>query len=102
MEIKALESDDKDICKLKFEGEMTIYAAATTHQEMNELCADFNSFDIDLSEVDEIDTTGVQILLALKAQVELKEGSLVLSNITPAIKDVLEVFEIKSMFKQAA
>ena len=52
---------------VRFRGEMTIYAASTLARDLLQRAADADSpCRIDLSEVSEIDTTGVQILLMVR------------------------------------
>lgn len=50
---------------LKFEGELNIYAAAETHQRVQSVLFDKQDVAVDLSEVSEIDSAGLQLLLLL-------------------------------------
>ena len=61
---------------LRVEGEMTIYQAAALKETLQAALEQCAELDINLSAVGEIDTAGVQLLIAAKkaAQAALKEA----------------------------
>lgn len=60
------------LCKPAISGDMTIYAAEIVKNELNDLIDDYKRFEFDLSEVEEIDTSGVQILLSFANHVRAR------------------------------
>jgi anti-sigma B factor antagonist len=78
-------------CKVTFEGELSIYEAAEVYEKFRKYMSTCDSFDIDLQYVTEIDTSGVQILLAVKREA-FKLGKDV--SMTMHSEPVVEVFEL--------
>lgn len=48
--------------------DLTIYAVEQLHSECSALLADGAAFELDLSEVEQVDTAGVQLVLALQLE----------------------------------
>jgi anti-sigma B factor antagonist len=78
-------------CKITIEGEMTIYQAAELHEKFKKQLAACDSIEVDLQLVTEIDTAGLQILLALKR--EANEAGKAVTMIMHS-EPVVEVFEL--------
>jgi len=55
--------------KIRIEGELTIYVAAEYLEQIREAFLADKDIEFDLEQVDEIDTSGVQILAAMARQV---------------------------------
>jgi anti-sigma B factor antagonist len=74
--------------------DMTIYSAANNLAEIKGYYSEFNYFELNLSAVEEIDSRGIQLLLALK-QSALKDGKqVVLDAISAPVAEVMD----KSLF----
>lgn len=78
-------------CKITIEGEMTIYQAGELYEKFKKQLAACDSIEIDLQFITEMDTAGLQILLALK-----REANALGKTITMAMhsEPVIEVFEL--------
>ena len=85
-------------CLLAASEDMTIYSAAKNHDDLVGYFTDYQSFDIDLSAVEEIDCSGIQLLLALKHSAEHESKPLVLSSVSDATTEVMNVLNIKDQF----
>jgi anti-anti-sigma factor len=72
-------------------GDMTIYAAADLKPALLDVLGQGDDIEIDLSEVGELDTSGVQLLMLAKREAAAAGKALTLSRHSPA---VLEVFEL--------
>jgi len=72
-------------------GEMTIYSAAELKPALLEALGQSDEIEIDLSNVSEMDTSGVQLLMLVKREAVAAGKALALSGHSPA---VLEVFEL--------
>jgi anti-anti-sigma factor len=78
------------------EGELTIFRAAELKTVLLE---DQRPLAIDLSGVTEVDTAGVQLLMQLKKMALQSQASLSLVACSPAVMDVLEIFNLLSYFE---
>ncbi len=71
----------------------TIPQAAELHQQLlAHLSSDFEAVQLDLAQVDSIDSSGVQLLLALRASLAAREQSLSLLNPSSAVRAALAVY----------
>ena len=89
-------SEVEDPALLTLEGELTIFRAA---QLKPLLLEDPRPLVIDLSGVTEIDTAGVQLLMQAKKMALQSQASLSLVACSPAVMDVLEIFNLLSYFE---
>ena len=90
--------DKSGICLLVADNDMSIYSAAQNHADLIEHYANFDSFEIDLSEVEEIDCSGVQLLLALKQNIAADGKNLMFTKVSPAIAEVMSLLNINEQF----
>lgn len=74
---------------LAINGEFTIYTAADWRERLLNAVVGQSDVELDLSEVSEIDTAGLQLLLATRREVRAAGGSLHLAAPSPAVVDVL-------------
>ena len=85
-------------CLLDAGADMTIYSAADNLTEIKGYYSQFNHFELNLSAVEEIDSSGVQILLSL-AQNAKKDGKqVVLSEMSAAVIEIMDTLNIRSRF----
>ena len=85
-------------CLLSASDDMTIYSASQNHSDLVEHFANYDNFEIDLSTVEEIDSSGIQLLLALKQSAERESKSVSLSAISETASEVMNVLNIKDQF----
>lgn len=85
-------------CLLDASPDMTIYAAANNLSEIKGFYSEFSYFELNLSAVEEIDSSGIQLLLALKQTAEKDGKQVVLNEISPPVSEVMDVLNIKSHF----
>lgn len=83
---------------LRIEGEMTIYRATELKQTLQAALDAAGALEIDLSSVTELDTAGVQLLIAAKKTAQVKQQELRLTAHSAAVLDVLEIFNLVSYF----
>lgn len=79
---------------LRIEGELTIYTAAETKERIVGALAAGSALEIDLSQVGEIDTAGLQLLILAKREAAARGASVALIHHSSA---VLECFELCNM-----
>ena len=83
---------------LHIEGEMTIYTAAEIKAELMTHIVQPCELEIDLSQVSEMDSAGLQILILVKREAEKHSTSLRLTGHSRAVLDVLDMCNLASYF----
>jgi anti-anti-sigma factor len=88
--------------RLVLEGELTIYGAAELQARLIAALGDApGGLDIHLAEVTELDSAGVQLLMATARAAQATGRSIVLSAPSEAVRDVLELFDLAAFFDGA-
>ena len=85
-------------CQFHVEGEMTIYTAATTKERLMPLLDECTELEIDLSQVSEMDTSGLQLLILAKRQCMSRNGNLRMVGHSPAVLEVLDLCNMTAFF----
>lgn len=89
--------------RLALEGELTIYGAAELQARLIAALADApEGLDIDLAGVTELDSSGVQLLMAMHRAAGVSGRTVVLYAPSDAVRDVFELFDLASFFDIAA
>ena len=89
-------------CKLQLEGEMTIYRAQAIQQDLQTYLDSYEAFDLDLQRIEEIDSSGIQLLLLLKHKSERAGRSFRISACSTAVEEVLRLFWLQDWLQQPA
>lgn len=80
-------------------GELTIYRAAELQQQLQAaLQHGGGSLEVDLSGVTELDTAGLQLLIALKKSAQEAGGQLSLTGHSAAVIEVFELCNVAALF----
>lgn len=88
----------KGKCKASAEGELTIYCANDFKEKITQCVSEANSIELDLSKVEEIDTSCLQLLMQAKQACLAEDKRFELSAISPAINDVLHLLGMERFF----
>ena len=83
---------------LRLSGELTIYRAAELKPLLLQALDSAAQLEIDLSEVSEIDTSGVQLLMATKRRAQALGHELRLSAHSAPVVEVLELLDLAAFF----
>jgi len=59
---------------------------------------DFDHFEIDMSAVEEVDCSGIQLLLALKLSAEAHAKTMTITAVSEPVSEVMDVLNIKDQF----
>ncbi|CAN5886038.1 STAS domain-containing protein [soil metagenome] len=86
---------------LAIEGEFTIYRASELHAVLKEAIAAGGDLEIDLAGVSEIDSAGVQLLMAAKKSAAAAQRELRLVGHSPAVLEVFEALDLAGHFGDA-
>ncbi|MDP9900946.1 STAS domain-containing protein [Variovorax ginsengisoli] len=88
--------------RIDLEGELTIYGAAPLQARLLAALADApEGLDIDLAGVTEIDSAGVQLLMATRRAALATGSSVTLCAPSDAVREVFDLFDLASFFALA-
>jgi len=88
--------------RFAIEGDCNIYRAAELKAELLQALQAGATLELDLSDVSELDTAGVQLLLLAEREARARGGALRLVAASPAADEVLALFDLRSLFGAAA
>ncbi len=83
---------------LRLWGDLTIYHAAEARSRLGEELARDPELEVDLSGIEELDTSGVQVLLWLKAEARAQGQSLPFTSHSPAVLEVFDQLNLAAAF----
>ena len=85
----------------RIDGEFTIYRAAELAAALKAALAEVpagGAFEVDLSEVTEMDSAGVQLLMSAKRSAAESGRALRMAGLSPAADDVFRTLQLASHF----
>ncbi|MFQ3220560.1 MAG: anti-sigma B factor antagonist [Paraglaciecola sp.] len=88
------------LCKVTIDDDMTIYSIKELKDGLSEIIDIFQEIDLDLSAVKEIDTTGIQLLLALKRELISKDKKLKISSASAVIIKLMEDYSVNNILNK--
>lgn len=97
-ELTLLNDPDQQPRKLALSGELCIFHALQLHQLLSTGLAPKTDCEIDLSQVSELDTAGVQLLLMAKREAEKANYRLDFIHHSAALLEVIELLNLGSDF----
>jgi len=83
---------------LQIKGEMTIYRALELKQMMMTALAEVEDLEVNLADVTELDTAGIQILMLAKRQAQASQRQLRLTAHSPAVLEAFEILNLAAYF----
>ena len=86
------------ICHLQLEGEMTIYTALEMKGQLLRHLAKAKELEVDLSQVTEIDSAGLQLLILLKRETAARDAVLRLTAHSAPVTDVIDTLNLAAYF----
>ncbi len=92
------EKTDGNAVQFAIAGEMTIFRAAELKAAMLAEIAQAQEIEIDLSRVTEIDSAGVQLMVAAKLEAILRGKELRFSGHSKPVTDMLDLCDLGSFF----
>lgn len=89
--------------RLEVEGDLTIHTARSQKERLlPALRAPYTVIEVDLAQVTEIDTAGLQLLLMGCDVTMAMGGALQLVRMSPAVAEVIELLSLQQIFASAA
>ncbi|MCP4433853.1 MAG: STAS domain-containing protein [Gammaproteobacteria bacterium] len=92
-----IKSDD-GYCQARIEGDMTIYTAGEYRETLLTQCHSRGGLELDLEHVSEIDTAGLQLLIALKKHLDDTESGLQIKKYSEAVQKALVLTQLETAF----
>ncbi len=89
---------DNGLCKLRIEGELTIYNALQIRDGLLEHLASSQDVEVDLGGVSEMDTAGFQLLLAAKREGARLGKTVRYVSHSPAALEVIDLYNMAAQF----
>jgi anti-sigma B factor antagonist len=83
---------------LAIEGELTIYRAAELCEALKSALAAGGELEVNLAGVTEMDSAGVQLLMAAKKSAQAAQRTLRLVGHSPAVLEVFEMLDLAAHF----
>jgi len=88
----------KGLCKLVIDEELTIYVIETLKQGLSEEVDLYDKFEINLASVEEIDSSGIQLLLALRQELMSKKKELRLTALSTVVVKLIDLYGVSDRF----
>ncbi|NQZ89760.1 MAG: STAS domain-containing protein [Colwellia sp.] len=96
MTIKQNTSEDNaNLCHLSIAEELTIYVVLSYQEILTNYLASYDRFALDLSDIEEIDSAGVQLLIAFHQHLKKMNYPLQLLNLSDAVKTIFDRYGLK-------
>lgn len=92
------ETIDKGRCALRMEGDMTIYTAAQLKISLLEALNKCHEVEVDLSEVTDMDSAGLQLLILAKREAARDRKSVRLVAHSAASLNVIDTYDMVGYF----
>ena len=88
--------------QVSIDGELTIFTAADLKARLLAALDDSSAIEVDLAQVTEMDSAGLQLLIATKRQAGASGKAIRFLGHSPAVQDVLELTDLEQHLGDAA
>jgi anti-anti-sigma factor len=92
------DSNVEGLCKLTIEDDMTIYSINEIKSAISHEIELYQKFELDLRSVEEIDTAGIQLILALRRELISKSKEFKISAVSDVVTKLFKSYSINSLF----
>lgn len=86
--------NDSALMRVRIKGELSIFTAATLRQQLLDALDTQPEVEVDLSEVSEMDSAGMQLMVAAKREAATRNKPLRFTGHSAAVFDVLELCDL--------
>lgn len=83
---------------LKLQGALTVYSVADSIEQFRDIKNFRQKVVCDLSELNELDTAGLQVLISLAKTTTAQGGEIALSKMNQSISELIELFALSKTF----
>lgn len=88
----------KGLCKLAIDEELTIYTIEALKQGLSQEIDFYERFELNLADVEEVDSAGIQLLLAFSRELIRKEKVLKLTAVSSGVEKLMDQYGINDRF----
>ena len=85
-------------CSVLIDDDMTIYEVIEQKAKLLEVLKGHQQLEIDLSDVNEMDTAGLQVLLLVKQTANRTDKNVLITAHSPATLDVIDRYNLAAFF----
>jgi len=96
--MELIKKSDADKCQITIHGDLTIYQAHELKEELLAELEQHQTLEINMSEVNEIDTAGIQVLMLTKLESSRTGKRLRLIAHSRYVLEVVELFNLTDFF----
>ncbi|MBS1160159.1 MAG: hypothetical protein H6R15_2578 [Proteobacteria bacterium] len=83
--------------RLEIKGELNIFTAAELRLQLLEALATSTELEVDLAQISEIDSAGLQLMVAAKREAAARQLTLHFTGHSPAVFEALELCKLSSL-----
>jgi len=88
----------KGLCKLSIDEDFTIFVIDVLKQELSGEIDLYDRFELDLGDVEEIDSAGIQLLLAFRKELMNQNKDLMLTGMSATATKLMENYGVSERF----
>ena len=88
-------------CHISLVGDIKIYEAMNNKQEMFSELESYQSLKLDISQIEDIDASGLQLLILLRKEVKERNIPFELVAMSTPVLKLLELYRLKDWFQYA-
>jgi anti-sigma B factor antagonist len=89
------------VTRIAIEGELSIFKVADLQQRLLDAISDGMEVEVDLSRVSEVDSAGIQLLVAAKREAAMRSKLLSFTGCNPAVFDIIKLFSLTGHFGES-
>ncbi|MFT5716562.1 MAG: anti-sigma B factor antagonist [Oleiphilaceae bacterium] len=98
LRIEPYRDSDDGRCRVVIDEDLTIYTISALKQEISPALDTYRHIEIDLAGIEEVDSAGIQLLLAFRMDVMRQEKSLTLISLSTSLINMLERYGLSQQF----
>jgi anti-anti-sigma factor len=87
------------ICRMSIAGDIKIYDAVKTKDEMLKEFQTYREFRLDLSQIEEMDASGLQLLILLRKEIERFQIPFELVAASTPVFKLLDLYRLRDWFQ---
>jgi anti-sigma B factor antagonist len=90
--------NESAVTRINIEGELSIFTAAALKQRLLDAIGAGAEVEVDLSQVSEMDSAGIQLMVAAKREAVARKQPLRFTGHSPAVFDLIELYDLSGHF----
>lgn len=87
------------VCQMTISGDLKIYDAIKTKEEVLKDFSSFRELKLDVSQIEELDASGLQLLILLRKEAKLQQMRFELVAASTPVMKLLELYRLRDWFQ---